>query len=43
MIAILPKYAASQVVGFIKGEGAVDFSRAYAECKGRLVGRYFRE
>lgn len=33
MIAILPKYAVSQVIGYIKGKSAIHLARAYGERK----------
>jgi putative transposase len=33
MISIPPKYAVSQVVGFIKGKSAIHLARVYGECK----------
>ena len=41
MIAIPPKYAVSQVVGFIKGKSAVHLARVYAERKRNFVGQHF--
>ncbi len=41
MISIPPKYAVSQVVGFIKGKGAIHIARVYAERKRNYVGQYF--
>jgi putative transposase len=31
MISIPPKYAVSQVIGFIKGESAIHIARVYSE------------
>jgi putative transposase len=39
MIAIPPKYAVSQVVGFIKGKSAIHLARVYGERKQNYVGR----
>ena len=36
MIAIPPKYAVSQVIGFIKGKSAIHFARVYGEPSGTL-------
>ena len=36
MIAIPPKYAVSQVIGFIKGKSAIHLARVYAERKRQL-------
>ncbi len=41
MIAIPPKYAVSQVVGFIKGKSATHLARVYAERKRNFVGQHF--
>jgi putative transposase len=41
MIAIPPKYAVSQVVGFIKGKSAIHLARSYAERRRNFVGQHF--
>ncbi len=41
MLSIPPKYAVSQVVGFIKGKSAIHLARAYGERKRNFVGRHF--
>jgi putative transposase len=41
MIAIPPKYAVSQVVGYIKGKSAIHIARTYAERKRSFVGHHF--
>jgi len=41
MIAILPKYAVSQVVGYIKGKSAIHLARVYGEQKRNFVGQHF--
>jgi putative transposase len=41
MISIQPKYAVSQVVGFIKGKSAVHIARMYTGRKRNYVGQYF--
>lgn len=41
MIAIPPKYAVSQVVGYIKGKSAIHMARVYAERKRSFVGQHF--
>jgi putative transposase len=41
MIAIPPKYAVSQVVGFIKGKSAIHLARSYAERSRNFVGQHF--
>jgi len=41
MIAIPPKYAVSQVVGYIKGKSAIHIARTYGERKRNFVGQHF--
>jgi putative transposase len=41
LISILPKYAVSQVVGFIKGKSAIHLARVYGERKRNFVGQHF--
>jgi putative transposase len=41
MIAILPKYAVSQVVGFMKGKSAIHLTRVYGERKQNYAGQSF--
>jgi putative transposase len=41
MIAIPPKYAVSQVVGFIKGKSAIHLARVYGENRRNFVGQSF--
>lgn len=41
LIAIPPKYAVSQVVGYIKGQSAIHLARVYAERKRNFVGQHF--
>jgi len=41
MIAIPPKYAASQVIGYIKGKSAIHLARVYGERKRNFVGQHF--
>ena len=41
MIAIPPKYAVSQVVGYIKGKSAIPMARVYAERRRNFVGQHF--
>ena len=41
MISIPPKYAVSQVVGFIKGKSAIHIARIYAGRKRNFVGQHF--
>ena len=41
MISIPPKYAVSQVVGFIKGKSAIHIARTYLGRKRNYVGQHF--
>jgi len=41
MISIPPKYAVSQVIGYIKGKSAIHIARRYAERKRNFVGQHF--
>ena len=41
MISIPPKYAVSQVVGFIKGKSAIHLARVYGERKRNFTGQHF--
>jgi putative transposase len=41
LIAIPPKYAVSQVIGFIKGKSAIHLARVYSERKRNFVGEHF--
>jgi putative transposase len=41
MIAIPPKYAVSQVVGYIKGKSAIHVARVYGERKRNFIGQHF--
>jgi putative transposase len=41
LIAIPPKYAVSQVIGFIKGKSAIHLARTYGERKRNFVGEHF--
>ena len=41
MISIPPKYAVSQVIGFIKGKSAIHLARTYGERKRNFVGQSF--
>lgn len=41
MLSIPPKYAVSEVVGFIKGKGAIHLARVYGERKQNFVGQHF--
>ncbi len=41
MISIPPKYAVSQVIGYIKGKSAIHIVRRYSERKRNFVGQHF--
>ena len=41
LIAIPPKYAVSQVIGYIKGKSAIHLARVYGERKRSFVGQSF--
>jgi putative transposase len=41
LISIPPKYAVSQVIGFIKGKSAIHLARVYGERKRNFVGQNF--
>ena len=41
MISIPPKYAVSQVIGFIKGKSAIHLARVYGENRRNFVGQSF--
>ena len=41
LIAIPPKYAVSQVVGYIKGKSAIHLARVYGERRRNFVGQSF--
>jgi putative transposase len=41
MIAIPPKLAVSQVVGYIRGKSAIHLARVYGERKRNFVGQHF--
>ena len=41
LISIPPKYAVSQVVGFIKGKSAIHMARTYGEGKQNYAGQNF--
>jgi putative transposase len=41
MIAIPPKYAVSQVVGYIKGKSATHLARVYGERRRNFVGQHY--
>ncbi len=41
LISIPPKYAVSQVIGYIKGKSAIYLARVYGERKRNFVGQHF--
>ncbi len=41
LIMIPPKYAVSQVVGYIKGKSAIHLARVYGEHRRNFVGQHF--
>src|ERR671936_386566 len=41
LISIPPKYAVSQVIGFIKGKSAIHLARVYGERRRSFVGQTF--
>ena len=41
LLSVPPKYAVSQVVGYIKGKSAIHLARVYAERKRNFVGQHF--
>jgi putative transposase len=41
LISIPPKYAVSQVVGFMKGKSAIHIARVYGERKRNFIGQSF--
>jgi putative transposase len=41
MISIPPKYAVSQVIGYIKGKSAIHIARTFAGRKRNFVGQHF--
>jgi putative transposase len=41
MISIPPKYAVSQVIGYIKGKSAIHLARTYGENRRNFVGHSF--
>jgi putative transposase len=41
LVSIPPKYAVSQVVGYIKGKSAIHLARVYGERKQNFVGQHF--
>jgi putative transposase len=41
MISIPPKYAVSQVIGYIKSKSAIHLARVYGEGKRNFIGQHF--
>jgi len=41
LIVIPPKYAVSQVIGFIKGKSAIRLARVYSENRRNFTGQHF--
>ena len=41
LISIPPKYAVSQVIGYMKGKSAIHLARVYGERKRNFVGQHF--
>ena len=41
MISIPPKYAVSQVIGYVKGKSAIHIARRYSERKRNFTGQHF--
>jgi putative transposase len=41
MISIPPKYAVSQVIGYMKGKSAIHIARRFSERKRNFVGQHF--
>jgi putative transposase len=41
LIAIPPKYAVSQVIGYIKGKSAIHLARVYGENRRNFIGQHF--
>ena len=41
MISIPPKYAVSQVIGYIKGKSAIHLARVYGDRKRNFTGQHF--
>jgi len=41
LIAIPPKYAVSQVMGYIKGKSAIHLARVYGERRRNFIGQHF--
>ena len=41
MISMPPKYAVSQVIGYVKGKSAIHLARVYGERRRNFVGQHF--
>lgn len=41
MISIPPKYAVSQVIGYVKGKSAIHIARVYAGKRKNFTGQHF--
>jgi putative transposase len=41
LLSIPPKYAVSEVVGFMKGKSAIHLARTYGERKQNFTGQHF--
>ncbi len=41
MISIPPKYAVSQVIGYVKGKSAIHIARRYSDRQRNFVGQHF--
>ena len=41
LLSIPPKYAVSQVVGYIKGKSAIHLARVYGEQRRNFIGQHF--
>ena len=41
MISVPPKYAVSQVIGYVKGKSAIHLARVYGERRRNFVGQHF--
>ena len=41
LLSIPPKYAVSQVVGYLKGKSAIQIARRFLEVKRNFVGQHF--
>ena len=41
LIAIPPKYAVAQVIGFVNGKSAIHLARVYSERKRNFMGEHF--